>query len=160
MFPPVRGWEIILSARQSHVQCNPCGPHIFVQRQISPSIRLVHFFVVAKSVYYLRHALRLSVRPSVCINAILTGRLSFIFDTGGLLSKCVEKLQIWVKSPPPPKCRALYIKIQMCFFFVFSYIFALLKYVCAPLNVTFLTETCNASHRGGCRFFVAKNVPR
>ena len=101
MFPPVRGWEIILSARQSHVQCNPCGPHTFVQRQISPSILLAlsQFFFFAKSVYYLRHALRLSVRPFVCIKAILTGRLPFIFDTGGLLSKCVEELQIWVKSP-------------------------------------------------------------
>jgi hypothetical protein len=68
-------------------------------------------------------SVRPSVRPSVRMYQRLSHWTAFL-HTGGLLSKSVEKLQIWVKSP---KFRAVYIKTQMCvrvFFLIFSYIFA------------------------------------
>lgn len=129
MFPPVWGWEIILSARQSHMQCNPYGPHIFVQRHISPSILLARslslslFFFLRKVVYYLLHALRLPVRSSVCMRQRHSHWTNFlhIWYRRAFIKMCWEDPDL--SKSPLPKCRTLYIKIQMCGFFLFSVIY-------------------------------------
>jgi hypothetical protein len=57
---------------------------------------LKHVRTAKKSVCYVRVLPPLSL--SACISAVPTGRISVKFDFGGLLSKYVQKIHVWLQS--------------------------------------------------------------